>query len=143
MTSFLLKPIKDSFVDSVAGTVEGAVAETVVLVPGIVVAVVPGIAVGVGPGTVEGVGPGTAAVGTVEGAVAGTVGVDPGTVLVVVVGTAEAGHIPAVGEVAVQAQTEGGQAVREQSRASELHFDQFLALAGRTEDYRSLKEIQL
>ena len=127
MTRFLLKPIKDSFVDSVAGTVEGAV-------PGIVVGVVPGIAVGVVPGT--------AAVGTVEGAVAGTVGVDPGTVLVVVVGTAEAGHIPAVDEEAVQEQTEGGQVVLEQSRASELHFDQFLALAGRTEDYRSLKEIQ-
>ena len=129
MTRFLLKPIKDSFVDSVAGTVEGAVAGTVVLVPGIVVGVV--------PGTVEGVGPGTAAVGTVEGAVAGTVVVDPGTVLVV--GTAEVGHIPAVDEEAVQEQTEGGQVVLEQSRASELHFDQFLALAGRTEDYRSLK----
>ena len=118
--------------DSVAGTVEGAVPGTVVLVPGIVVGVV--------PGTVEGVGLGTAVVGTVEGAVAGTAGVDPGTALVV--GTVEAGHIPAVGEEAVQAQTEGGLAVLGQSRASELHFDQFLALEGRTEDYRSLKEIQ-
>ena len=136
MTRFLLKPIKDSFVDSVAGTVEGAVAGTVVLVPGIVVAVVPETAVGVGPGTVEGVGPGTAAVGTVEGAVAGTVGVDPGTVLVV--GTAEGEHIPAVDEVAVQAQTEGEPAVLAQSRASELHFDQILALGLHIEGYRSL-----
>ena len=119
--------------DSVAEIVEGAVAGTVVLVPG--------TAVGVGPGTVEEVGPGTA-VAVVPGiAVAGTVGVGPGTALVV--GTVEAGHIPAVGEEEVQEQTEGGPAVREQSRASELHFDQFLALAGRTEDYRSLKEIQL
>ena len=144
MTSFLLKPITDSFVDSVEAAVAGTVVE-VAPVPGTAVAVVEeedhlGTVVGELPGTVLAVGLvlelelGTEPVpGTV-------VEVDPGTAAV---GTVAVGRILAVGEVAVQAQTEGEPAGLGPSRASELHFYHILAPEVRTGDYRSLQEIKL
>ena len=64
-------------------------------------------------------------------AVAGT-GVVPGTGV-------EEEHILAVGVVAIPEQTVGEPVDLELSRASELHFDQILALEVRTEGYRSLQ----
>ena len=125
MTSFLLKPITDSFVDSVEAAVAGTVVE-VVPVPGTAVAVVEeedhlGTVVGELPGTVLAVG----------------------LVLELELGTVAVGRILAVGEVAVQAQTEGEPAGPGPSRASELHFYHILAPEVRTGDYRSLQEIKL
>jgi len=158
VTGFLLKSIKDSFVDSVEGAVPGTVVEAV-LVPGTVVEAVlvlagiavgavagtaveavPGTAVEAVPGTAVEVVPGTAVAadpGTAVAADPGTaVEADPGTA---VAGTVEAGHILAVGEVGGQAQIVGELAVQGPSRASGLHFCQILALEVRTEDYRSLR----
>ena len=125
MTSFLLKPITDSFVDSVEAAVAGTVVE-VVPVPGTAVAVVEeedhlGTVVGELPGTVLAVG----------------------LVLELELGTVAVGRILAVGEVAVQAQTEGEPAGLGPSRASGLHFYRILAPEVRTGDYRSLQEIKL
>ena len=126
--------------DSVEAAVAGTVVE-VAPVPGTAVAVVEeedhlGTVVGELPGTVL-------AVGLVLGSepVPGTVvEVDPGTAAV---GTVAVGRILAVGEVAVQAQTEGEPAGLGPSRASELHFYHILAPEVRTGDYRSLQEIKL
>jgi len=133
-------------VDSVEGAVAETVVEAVLVLAGIAVEAVPGTVAEAVPGTAVEADPGTAVEadpGTVVEAVPGTVvEADPGTAVVpgtAVAGTVEAGHILAVGEVAVQAQTEGELVVRGPSRASGLHFYQILALEVRTEDYRSLR----